>query len=160
MNADGSGITRLANAASGGLSWSPDGTQIAFADAEGNQVDVYAMNSDGSAIRNLTQSAAQDFDPDWSPDGTKILFSRGALASDVYVMNADGSDQINLTNDPTAVNGGADWRPIPGVPSGPFPAAGTGPAVGAGPPPVWTWGVVLAALGAAMTVLAVRRAGG
>lgn len=129
MNADGTGITRLTEPSSGvgGMDWSPDGSRIAFSNSVDGRVDIYVMNSDGSGIRNLTQSpqAREDYDPDWSPDGTKILFTRGPLASDVFVMNADGSGQTNLTNDLTAVNGGADWRPVPGLLPGGLPETGT-----------------------------------
>ena len=62
--------------------------------------EVYAMNADGSAPRNLTQHPGKDVRPAWSPDGRRITFvSRRDGNSEVYVMNADGSAKRNLTRD-------------------------------------------------------------
>ena len=47
--------------------WSPDGNQLAFVtDRDGND-EIYIINVDGSAARNLTQNPADDWDPAWSP---------------------------------------------------------------------------------------------
>jgi len=57
---------------------------------------IYVMNSDGSAVRRLTNTRGFDRMPSWSPDGKKIalISSRDHIAeksqSDIYVMNADG----------------------------------------------------------------------
>jgi Tol biopolymer transport system component len=38
-----------------------------FTSDRGGNVDVYAMDRDGSDVRNLTQTPAWDFVPDWTP---------------------------------------------------------------------------------------------
>lgn len=68
-------------------------------DRAGNS-DIYVMNADGSGVRNLTRSAADEHTVTWSPDGRKIAFVRsldGGNSSDIYVMNADDSGQRRLT---------------------------------------------------------------
>src|SRR5437867_1318201 len=74
---------------------------IAFAD-KGNDLDIYAMNADGSGRKQLTHDPGPQFDPDWSPDGKKIVYrdSRYGINNndEIYVMNADGSGKINLTH--------------------------------------------------------------
>lgn len=55
-NADGSNVVRLTNAGNAatgantnyGVSWSPDGTRIAFTSTRGGNSDIWVMNSDGS----------------------------------------------------------------------------------------------------------------
>jgi Tol biopolymer transport system component len=60
--------------------------------------DVYVINADGTAVRNLTNNPAVDIEPAWSFDGTRIAFrSNRAGDQQVFVMNADGSGQTQLT---------------------------------------------------------------
>jgi Tol biopolymer transport system component len=100
MNADGSDPRNLTNNSAEDLSptWSPDGSQIAFAsDRDGNS-EIYVMNADGSDPRNLTNNSAGDWTPVWSPDGSQIAFASQRDGNwDIYVMNADGSDPRALT---------------------------------------------------------------
>ena len=78
--------------------WSRDGRTIVFVSWRDGNGEVYAMDADGSAPRNLTQHPAKDVRPAWSPDGRRIAFvSRRDGNSEVYVMNADGSGKRNLT---------------------------------------------------------------
>lgn len=77
------------------------------------EYDIWAMRSDGSGQRRLTQTPGPDVDPAWSPDGRKIAFaSRRAGRSDIYVMNADGSSPRRLTRKPFDEAQPA-WQPLP-----------------------------------------------
>jgi Tol biopolymer transport system component len=127
VNADGSGMRRLARFAMSGLhpAWSPDGQRIAFerrvgpigAPPPGNgacfrvcHVEIFVVNADGSELRNLTGKAGGGV-PAWSPDGRQIAFSRDiGFNPKLYVMNADGSGQRRVTKDPIDV-WGASWSP-------------------------------------------------
>lgn len=96
-------ITRLTDFADRDSSptWSPDGTQIAFRRRTDGNSDIFVMNSDGTDVRQLTNSPAFDGDPAWSPDGTEILFTSDRAGNfDIWVMNADGSGQVALTDHP------------------------------------------------------------
>jgi len=44
-------------------SWSPNGQEIAFEEAS----DIYVMNADGSAQRNLTRGCPRESQPVWAP---------------------------------------------------------------------------------------------
>jgi TolB protein len=81
-------------------SWSPDGRTIVFVSWRDGNGEVYAMDADSSAPRNLTQHSAKDVRPAWSPDGRRIAFvSSRDRQPEIYVMNADGSGKRNLTRD-------------------------------------------------------------
>ncbi len=51
--------------------------------------DIYAMNANGSGLRNITNTPNADEDfPEWSPKGNDIIFS----------SNRDGNHEIYITN--------------------------------------------------------------
>ena len=128
MNVNGSNQTRLTQ--KGGAdyqpSWSPDGTQIAFASDRENgssiiSDDIYVMNADGSNQIRLTKSGGYDYQPgrlaevkhygpSWSPDGTQIVFAsdreNDLFIDDIWVMDTDGSNPTRLTE-----SGGYDYQP-------------------------------------------------
>jgi len=136
MADDGSGRTQLTNPKSDEENdsplWSPDGSRIAFvrkiwAGAPQTSVgpgiiiitrpsirQIYVMNPDGSAEKQLTSSGSSYF-PVWSPDGRHIAFvsdrDGGQL---IFVMNADGTEQRRLTQ-PSSRRGslefGLRWSP-------------------------------------------------
>lgn len=85
------------------ISWSPHGEGFAFEyDSLGaRSCAIYAINSDGTNMRALTDHSNYDIDPAWSHDGTKIAFIRRLGDPELYqvfVMNSDGSDQHNVQN--------------------------------------------------------------
>jgi Tol biopolymer transport system component len=55
--------------------WSPDGKTIAFQSYKSGTFHIWAMNPDGSNVRELTFGFYDDREPQFSPDGTKIVFS-------------------------------------------------------------------------------------
>jgi Tol biopolymer transport system component len=84
------------------ISWSM-ADQIVFpsdsAGAAGSA--IYAINPDGTDLRQIINHDYYDFDPVFSHDGTRIAFARYVTESDfiqIFVMNSDGSDQHNIQN--------------------------------------------------------------
>jgi Tol biopolymer transport system component len=76
--------------------WSPDGTRIAFVKTTygpPREVDLYTMNSDGTGLKQLTDSvAAGEGSPDWGPGGVRLTYHRysgGVLR--VFTIKADGT---------------------------------------------------------------------
>jgi serine/threonine protein kinase len=94
-------------------SWSPDGTQIVFmSDRSGNR-EIYVMNSDGSNVRQLTNTAGSagapnsERQPAWSPQGGTIAFeSRRNGSLQIFLMDSSGHNQRALTN-----SAGANYTP-------------------------------------------------
>src|SRR3954452_21169028 len=77
--------------------FSPDGTKVAYVNADG---DIHSVGVDSTGDVDLTNSAAVDHDPAWNGDGSKIAFARkptgGTFA--IWTMNADGSGQTQVTS--------------------------------------------------------------
>lgn len=73
------GVGALANP-----SWSPDGSSIAFTGLDGGVSDLYIVNLESGAVRQLTRDRYADLQPTWSPDGRYIAFAtdRGPDGSD------------------------------------------------------------------------------
>jgi Tol biopolymer transport system component len=106
MNADGTNLRQVTTLSTGvydiehGLSWSPDGTKIAFNDSTDIFTinDIFTIKIDGSNRVNLTNGSGYNYQPAWSPDGSSIAFTRNeGLHSTIYKMNADGSNGIRIT---------------------------------------------------------------
>ena len=96
VRADGSGRWRLPFSGPG---WSPDGRKILLVRQQGNPSEIFAVNPDGSGLRNLTRNPTHDGSPAWSPDGRTIAFvSRRDGNYGIYLMNPDGSGQRRLTD--------------------------------------------------------------
>lgn len=79
---DGSNARRLLPSGTRAFSpaWSPDGSRIAFAQADFSDgvaaKHIHLVDADGSGRRQLTSGDVNDESPSWSPDGTHLVFQR------------------------------------------------------------------------------------
>jgi Tol biopolymer transport system component len=125
MNNDGSDQKRLTvdDGIGLSLSWSPDGSKIAFTFLRyphDDRYEIHVVRADGTFPTRLTTSAHLmgeiEARPVWSPDGSKLAFrSYRNGNSEIYVMNADGSNQTNVTHDPSNDYDPAWWPDGMGV---------------------------------------------
>jgi Tol biopolymer transport system component len=97
MDPDGTNLKQLTEHAVS-PTWSPDDRQIAFASNRVGKFQIYAMNSDGSNVRRLTNDKGEDSSPAWAPDGAAIVFvsDREGEHPALFLMGADGSEQRRL----------------------------------------------------------------
>ncbi|MEJ2710221.1 MAG: glycoside hydrolase family 3 N-terminal domain-containing protein [Anaerolineales bacterium] len=86
--------------------------QISFTSTQDGRGDIYLENPDGSALVNLTRTAAIDERvPDWSPDGSQVAFASDRAGNpDIYVMQADGKGLLQNTSNP-AIDDEPSWSP-------------------------------------------------
>src|SRR4029079_2533817 len=91
---------------------SPDGKTVLFAVAVSDlahakrNTHIWAMNLDGTNLRQLTTGEKSESSPLWSPDGKQILFiSSKDGSANFYLMNANGKGVgRKLTNLSTGVS--------------------------------------------------------
>ena len=83
------------------ISWSPDGTRIAFGSQDGELFLVDIESGRVSAIPMPAEVGSHHADgPDWSPDGTRLVFSMFVESrgdTDLYTIAPDGSDLRQIT---------------------------------------------------------------
>ena len=128
MGGDGSDVRRLTNrpGPDGGPFFSADGSRIVFRGRTlppGPELDdymtllrdgvwrpttleIFVMNRDGSALRQVTSLGAASFAPFFTPDGTKIIFSSNhpdpkGRDFEIWLINLDGSGLERVTWNPS-----------------------------------------------------------
>jgi dipeptidyl aminopeptidase/acylaminoacyl peptidase len=94
----------------GGISWTPDGREILFsslrepeAEYAWRESEIYAVNVETGAIRQLTRRKGPDYNPVVSPNGRYVAYLGYDWTDDtwvdarLYVMDIDGSNVRELT---------------------------------------------------------------
>ncbi len=100
------------------VSWSSDGTKIAFTAHNSVQGDIYTYNFETEELINVTDDLFTDVDPSWGPDNKTLFFSsdRGDIVNkrdlpenfnifdhnysqlDIYKVNTDSKEVTRITD--------------------------------------------------------------
>ncbi|MFC2038878.1 TolB family protein [Chloroflexota bacterium] len=75
--------------------WSPDDSRIAFLSWRETDLDIYAMNADGSGEKKIHDSGYHDADIDWA--GNNIVFTSQFA---IWKVNSDGTQAVQVTDYP------------------------------------------------------------
>ena len=107
-----------------GVSWSPDGSQIAVGRYVAAELNVWVVNAKTGAMRRITDCQSKKlcgdalfvyaFQLQWSPNGQKIFFIRTRSdggTSPLGTVRPDGSDLTEFRFPPGAHPGPAEWSP-------------------------------------------------
>ena len=99
------------------VSWSPEGSKIAFTSIE-NGAKLYTINPDGTEKTLLTSNLSWSWDNfyAWSPSGDKIAFSSSITNGEhIFIANPDGTERVQITtgeNKHYSLSGiGGSWSP-------------------------------------------------
>jgi Tol biopolymer transport system component len=120
--ADGSDVQKLTpDSLEGGIPrYSPDGGALIFADAfcaTCAESDLWAVNTDGSGLRQVTDSAENEIPQSWSHDGTRVAVDYATITSgtlhksDVALVTATTGATVNITNSKSVNEAHPDWQP-------------------------------------------------
>jgi Tol biopolymer transport system component len=81
--------------------WAPDGHAICFTGMSRGLTDLFVVDMNSGAVRQLTQDAFADLQPAWSPDGSRIAFATDRFSSNLDTL-AIGDYRIALIDPETA----------------------------------------------------------
>lgn len=116
MDPDGKHTTMLTSGPLGHIhpSWSPDGTELAFAAASGDvqtdDLDLIILRGDGT-LDPLTSGPGRDGTPSWSPDGREIAFETDAAGEPhIALVGTDGGGSPKFLPGSTPAYQ-PDWSP-------------------------------------------------
>ena len=92
-------LTSFGGAAIYGLSWSPDGQNIALTVAQkGMKEDIYVVSVNGGVPRRMTADPAEDKWPYWSHDGKWIYFSSTRSGrEEIWKIPSNGGEAVQIT---------------------------------------------------------------
>jgi Tol biopolymer transport system component len=113
---DGSELRRLTDDAfrDRGPTWAPDGKSLVFYSDRAGGYDMWAIQSDGSGLRQLTTRAnARVNFPSWSPDGKRIAFTDLGVGAQILDMDGDRPGAFHALPPPAPRSGfwPLDWSP-------------------------------------------------
>lgn len=118
MRSDGTEDHRLVLRNGGsGLSWTPDGSEIVFADSQVHRTfavfsDLSAVEVESGRVRRVTRGV-RAYDPDVSPDGGTVVFARKmGDRSELFTAALDEGEPRPLTTSGPGVEwSGPRWNP-------------------------------------------------
>lgn len=94
-----------------GLTWSPDGKNVAIAVKSSGYDVIHIISVDEGDVETLPIRFDGIASVNWSPDGEKIAFSgHNNSQSDIYIYNIHQRNVVNVTNDIFSDNDPA-WTP-------------------------------------------------
>ena len=76
------------------VAWSPNGREIVFSGSKGGMSDLYLLNVETGAVRQLTQDRFTEIQPTFSPDGKTIAFATDLSDKTTFTQLTFGELQL------------------------------------------------------------------
>jgi tricorn protease len=93
------------------VSWSPDGTRVAYVSDESGEEEVWVRDADGTDPVMLTKGViGRLYQPLWSPDGKHVAFVDSSNRIHVVGTSAGASDRV-VAQDPGVSRRDYAWSP-------------------------------------------------
>jgi Tol biopolymer transport system component len=118
---DAGGISQeaaiAAKGVTGGLAWSPDGTQLAFTHATPVGQQIAVTGTSAFAPKPLTSvTGLRQSSPSWSPDGKRILYEQGGAESrcgdsEIWVVDVASPGSEHPLANPSLIGSQPVWSP-------------------------------------------------
>lgn len=97
INANGTSLTNMTSAEEAAVS--PDGTTILYSQFQATASDLFKVPIGGGSATRLTNTSADERNPQWSKDGTFVVFSTDLDGNyNIYRMSASGGSQVQVTS--------------------------------------------------------------
>jgi TolB protein len=83
--------------------WEPNNRAISYTSFQNGNYSIFAIDPDGTDLRQLTSDDLSEGWHSWSPDGSLMVYDGASEEEknyDIYLMNADGTNVRRLTTDP------------------------------------------------------------
>jgi TolB protein len=93
--------------------WSPMGDLIVYQSFSGGQWDIWVMDADGTARRQVTSGVGDKTDASFSPDGEWIVYSYQEPeeeSANLYIIPVSGGTAMRVTRF-EGYDGAASWSP-------------------------------------------------
>ncbi|GAA2149187.1 protein kinase domain-containing protein [Actinomadura napierensis] len=101
MNANGTNVHKVADISGGRVTWSPDGTRLAYMGGSGGTHQIFTVTLANGTVTRLTDDDSAKDDPMWSSTGRIVFWSKKDGVEQIYTLDPDHPSRtwVRVTHD-------------------------------------------------------------